>query len=216
VGVDLENQPGTYDLAVQAVLDDGVTATGQLGLVVQEKRFSTRRLVVSERFVNPAAEEIARIERDAALLVSVFGQSSPMRLWRGPFALPVPGRSTSSFGRQTVLNGEIRARHRGADFRAAEGTPISAPNAGRVVLAQDLYFTGNTVVIDHGGGLFSLLAHLSRIRVAEGAPVARGDRVGDAGSTGRVTGPHLHWTVRLDDISVDPLSIVSSLSQSAE
>jgi murein DD-endopeptidase MepM/ murein hydrolase activator NlpD len=110
------------------------------------------------------------------------------------------------------MNGQPRGRHQGADFRAATGTPVLAPNAGRVVLAADLYFSGNTVIIDHGLGMFSLLAHLSRIAVAPGASVARGDLLGESGSTGRVTGPHLHWALRLGDASVDPLAVVAAVA----
>jgi murein DD-endopeptidase MepM/ murein hydrolase activator NlpD len=134
-------------------------------------------------------------------------------LWHGQFDAPVPGTATSSFGRLTITNGKPAGRHQGADFRAATGTPVKAPNAGRVVLAQDLYFAGNTVIIDHGLGVFSLLAHLSRIAVRPGEIVARGDVVGESGATGRVTGPHLHWAVRLGDISVDPIALISVLAQ---
>jgi murein DD-endopeptidase MepM/ murein hydrolase activator NlpD len=114
------------------------------------------------------------------------------------------------FGVLSIYNGETRSRHSGADFLSPAGTPIAAPAAGRVLLAQDLYFTGNTVIVDHGLGLFSLFAHLSAIEVADGAAVAAGDLVGKVGSTGRVTGPHLHWTVRLGGARVDPLSLLAS------
>jgi murein DD-endopeptidase MepM/ murein hydrolase activator NlpD len=113
----------------------------------------------------------------------------------------------------TVTNGKPAGRHQGADFRAATGTPIRAPNAGRVVLAQSLYFAGNTVIIDHGLGVFSLLAHLSRIDVEPGAVVARGEVLGQSGATGRVTGPHLHWAVRFGDMSVDPIELMSASTQ---
>ena len=115
-----------------------------------------------------------------------------------------------------MLNGSPRGRHQGADFRAASGTPVVAPNAGRVVLAEDLYFSGNTIVLDHGLGMFSLLAHLSRIDVTAGQDVARGALLGISGATGRVTGPHLHWALRLSEFSVDPLSVVAALSDLKE
>jgi murein DD-endopeptidase MepM/ murein hydrolase activator NlpD len=128
----------------------------------------------------------------------------------------VPGVATSSFGRLTVMNGESRGRHQGADFRAETGTPVLAPNAGRVVLAQDLYFAGNTVIVDHGLGVFSYLAHLSRLGVSVGARVSRGDLLGASGATGRVTGPHLHWAVRLDGASVDPLALMKAVAEEQE
>jgi murein DD-endopeptidase MepM/ murein hydrolase activator NlpD len=147
-------------------------------------------------------------------MAEAFAIVTPERYWQGPFSAPVPGTATSSYGRLTVTNGKPAGRHQGADFRAAAGTPIKAPNAGRVVIAQNLYFAGNTVILDHGLGVFSLLAHLSSIAVEPGVTVARGDLLGESGATGRVTGPHLHWAVRLGEISVDPLSLISALAQS--
>jgi murein DD-endopeptidase MepM/ murein hydrolase activator NlpD len=110
-----------------------------------------------------------------------------------------------------VFNGQPRNPHSGADFLSPSGTPIHAPNAGRVMLARELYFSGNTVVIDHGLGLFSLLAHLSAIDVHEGDRVAADQVVGRVGATGRVTGPHLHWAVRAGAARVDPLSVLALL-----
>jgi murein DD-endopeptidase MepM/ murein hydrolase activator NlpD len=140
-----------------------------------------------------------------------FAILTPERLWDGRFDAPVPGTPNSSFGRLTVTNGKPAGRHQGADFRAAMGTPVRAPNAGRIVLAQNLYFAGNTVIIDHGLGVFSLLAHLSQIDVEAGATVGRGDVVGMSGATGRVTGPHLHWAIRFGEMTVDPLALMSAL-----
>jgi murein DD-endopeptidase MepM/ murein hydrolase activator NlpD len=129
--------------------------------------------------------------------------------------LPLPGVQGNNFGSRSIFNGQPRAPHAGADFRGATGTPIPAPAAGQVVLAESLFFTGNTVVIDHGEGLYSLLAHLSRIDVAPGQTLVRGDVVGLLGATGRVTGPHLHWTIRLNGARVDPLRVVALLAPKA-
>ena len=123
----------------------------------------------------------------------------------------MPDPANSAFGTRSILNGQPRSPHSGADFRSAAGTPIKAPNAGRVVLAGDRYFTGNTVIIDHGLGLFSLFAHLSEVSVKEGDSVQSGEVVGKVGATGRVTGPHLHWSVRLSGARVDPLSLLAAL-----
>ena len=121
--------------------------------------------------------------------------------------------ANSAFGARSIFNGQPRSPHGGADFLSAAGTPVKAPNAGRVALARDLYFTGNTVVIDHGLGLFSLFAHLSAIDVQAGAAVGTGDVVGRVGATGRVSGPHLHWTVRAGGARVDPLSLLEVLGE---
>jgi murein DD-endopeptidase MepM/ murein hydrolase activator NlpD len=146
-------------------------------------------------------------------MADAFAILTPERLWRGQFDAPVPGEPNSSFGRLTITNGKPAGRHQGADFRAATGTPVQAPNAGRVVLARNLYFAGNTVIIDHGLGVFSLLAHLSRIGVQPGTVVTRGEVVGESGATGRVTGPHLHWAVRFGEMTVDPISLMSAVAK---
>jgi murein DD-endopeptidase MepM/ murein hydrolase activator NlpD len=112
-----------------------------------------------------------------------------------------------------VFNGEPRSPHAGTDFLSPAGTPVKAPNTGRVVVARDLFFSGNTVVIDHGAATFSMLAHLSRIDVAEGERITRGQRVGLVGATGRVTGPHLHWALRVAGARVDPLSALALLGE---
>jgi murein DD-endopeptidase MepM/ murein hydrolase activator NlpD len=210
VAADLEARAGTYDVELFGTSTSGAAVAAQTKLTVQPKRFETRRLKVDAGFVNPPVDEAERIASEAKRLASLFTQTTA-RVWRGQFQLPVPGQATSSFGRLTVLNGSPRGRHQGADFRAASGTPVLAPNAGRVVLAEDLYFSGNTVVLDHGLGMFSLLAHLSRIDVTLGQEVEGGFVLGASGATGRVTGPHLHWALRLSEFSVDPLSVVAVL-----
>jgi murein DD-endopeptidase MepM/ murein hydrolase activator NlpD len=212
IGIDVQSRPGTYDLEVRATSESG-NVRERMPLFVEDRKVETRRIRVAERFVNPPQAEVPRILRDAERLANVLGHSLPTRFWRGGFAPPVPGASTSSFGRVTVLNGVRGGPHRGVDFQAAEGTPVLAPNAGVVVLAGDLYFTGNTVIVDHGAGLLSLMAHLSGIDVEEGRYVAAGELLGQSGSTGRVTGPHLHWAMRLGGANIDPLSLISALRQ---
>jgi murein DD-endopeptidase MepM/ murein hydrolase activator NlpD len=215
VAAGLDARPGVYDVDVIGVDADGIASSSKKTLTVVRKQFETRRLRVGSQFVNPPEGEAERIASEAKRLSALFTQATP-RAWRGSFQLPVPGTATSSFGRLTVLNGESRGRHQGADFRAATGTPVVAPNAGRVVMAEDLYFSGNTVVIDHGLGMFSLLAHLSRIDTTAGRDVVRGEKLGVSGATGRVTGPHLHWALRLSEFSVDPLAVVAVLSDLKE
>jgi murein DD-endopeptidase MepM/ murein hydrolase activator NlpD len=216
-GISLQSAPGKATLTIQGRTAGGAKAATRVSLLVEKYQFETRRLRVDPKMVNPPEEELARIKEEAKAMADAFAIVTPERLWRGRFEAPVPGTATSSFGRLTITNGKPAGRHQGADFRAPTGTPVRAPNAGRVVMAQSLYFAGNTVIIDHGFGVFSLLAHLSRIGVGRGATVARGDLLGESGATGRVTGPHLHWAVRFGAMSVDPLALMSaSASQSAE
>jgi murein DD-endopeptidase MepM/ murein hydrolase activator NlpD len=216
VGINLESAPGTVTLTIHGRTVAGMTAATRVSLPVARYRFETRRLQVDPKLANPPEEELARIKEEAKAMAEAFMIVTPERYWHGRFDAPVPGTATSSFGRLTITNGKPAGRHQGADFRAATGTPVRAPNAGRVVIARNLYFAGNTVIIDHGLGVFSLLAHLSRIDVAPGATVSRGDQVGESGATGRVTGPHLHWAVRFGEMTVDPLALMSALAKQSD
>ncbi|MGE0703864.1 MAG: M23 family metallopeptidase, partial [Vicinamibacterales bacterium] len=203
VAIDVETDPGQYVVALTAATASGTGSKLSYPLQVHSKAFETRRLRVDPRFVDPPKEEIARIQAETALQAKVFAVLTPERLWTGPFVRPVEGASTGRYGELSVFNGEPRSRHRGTDFRAALGTPVRAPARGRVALGRDLYFSGGSVILDHGQGLFSHLAHLSRIDVEEGTIVEAGQVVGLAGATGRVTGPHLHWSARLGSASID-------------
>ncbi|MBM3790544.1 MAG: M23 family metallopeptidase [Acidobacteria bacterium] len=209
LGIDLETRPGGHTVRLRAVQESGQPAALEHTLRVVDKTFPTRRLTVDEKFVTPPPEVLERIQRESRRLQAVFEAVGRERLWRGPFVAPVPGPPISEFGKRNILNGRPRSPHSGTDFKAAAGTPILAPNAGNVVLAEDLYYSGNTVIIDHGLGLFSYFAHLSSYSVAAGDKVKSGEHIGKVGATGRVTGPHLHWSVRLVGARVDPLSLMS-------
>lgn len=211
VGIDLLVEPGAHDLALRVASAGGVVVSRAHTLAVADKAYPTRRLTVEPRYVEPPPEVAARIEREYLRQTALFAADTPERLWRGAWVRPVPGRATGRFGSRSVFNGQPRNPHSGADFLAAVGTPVAAPNHGRVVLAGDTYFSGGSVILDHGWGLYSYLAHLSRILVEEGDLVRQGDVVGLSGATGRVTGPHLHWTVRLGGARVDPLSLIEIL-----
>jgi murein DD-endopeptidase MepM/ murein hydrolase activator NlpD len=210
VGIDLDTRPGRYEVEVEAGGDRVVRP-----LAVRAKSFRTRRLRVDPDLVNPPAEAMERITREAQAFSALWASQTPRRLWRGAFVRPVPDRANSAFGTRSVYNGEPRSAHSGADFLSPAGRPVKAPAAGRVVVAGPRYFTGNTIVIDHGLGLYSLLAHLSSMAVSEGDEVRAGERIGKVGATGRVTGPHLHWTVRLDGARVDPLSLLWATASAA-
>lgn len=210
VGIDLDVKPGTYPVSVDAG-DDATRAHAIYDLHVSRRIFRTRRLAVDEAFVTPPASEQERIEREAKLLADTWSAPDAERLWTGAFVRPVPHEANSAFGTRSIFNGKPRNAHGGADFLSPGGTPIRAPGAGRIAVARHLYFSGNTVVIDHGLGLFSTLAHLSAIDVHEGDRVSAGHLVGRVGATGRVTGPHLHWAIRAGGARVDPLSLLALL-----
>lgn len=212
VGIDVTQRPGTYTLTAEArVGSQSVQAQRQLA--VEPKRFPVRRLLVAPEFVNPPPSMADRIEREAALLADAYAHSASTRLWRPPFVRPVAEPANSRFGTRSIFNGKARNPHTGTDFLSPAGTPVRSPNTGRVVIARDLFFSGNTVVIDHGLGVLSLLAHLSRIDVHEGQDIGAGAIVGLVGATGRVTGPHLHWALRVSGARVDPISALELLGE---
>jgi murein DD-endopeptidase MepM/ murein hydrolase activator NlpD len=212
VGIDLDTPAGKHTVTLQVPGPSGVVERTHT-LTVVPKRFPTRRLTVDNRFVEPPPEVAARIQAEAELTARVWNTPTPQRLWAGAFVRPVSEPSNSAFGSRSVFNGQPRNSHSGADFLSPAGTPIHAPNAGHIVIARDLYYSGNSVILDHGLGLFSFFAHLSRIDVEEGSMVKTGQVLGLVGATGRVTGPHLHWTLRAEGARVDPLSLLAVLGE---
>ena len=214
VGIDLATTAGRYPVKLKGTTSDGSSVQQSYELQVEHKEFPTRRLTVDEKFVNPPGEMMPRIRRESKRVSQVFAGLNSEKIWEDSFLSPVPGAPTSGFGKRSILNGQPRSPHTGTDFDADEGTPAAAPNRGKVVLVSDLYYSGNTVILDHGQGLYSYFAHLSRFAVEEGQMVLPGDPIGLVGATGRVTGAHLHWTVRLNGTRVDPLSLIEALSGS--
>jgi murein DD-endopeptidase MepM/ murein hydrolase activator NlpD len=212
VGIDLDTKPGAYVVNVTGLDAEGKAVAVDYPVTVAPKVFATRKLTVDPKFVSPPPEALPRIRRESERVRAILEVVSPERHWDGPFLLPVPGKVISEFGKRSVYNGQPRSPHTGTDFAGATGTPIKAPSAGRVVLAASLYYSGNTVILDHGRGLYSYYGHLSAISAREGDTLAAGDLVGEVGATGLVTGPHLHWSVRLAGARVDPLSLVDVLT----
>jgi murein DD-endopeptidase MepM/ murein hydrolase activator NlpD len=214
--IDLAAKAGPYAMAIRARTPAGAVLTRSYPLAIASRTFPVRKLSVDAKYAAPSAESLARIQRELRTVEEIFARPPSPRQWTAPFAAPVPGVSTSSFGRRSVVNGEPRSPHSGMDFQAANGTPVEAPNRGTVRLAADHYFAGRIVIVDHGASVYSYLAHLSEIDVKEGDVVERGQRVGLSGSTGRVTGPHLHWTLRIGKARVDPLSLIFATSAPRE
>ena len=206
-GVDLDTNPGEFQLRIRT----GAGATVTRSLHIAPRQFRVRRLRVPGGYVDPPAEALAQIADDSAALAAVYARVSP-REWFGPFLLPVDAPASSNFGTRSFYNGQRRSPHAGVDFAAQPGTPVRASNYGHVVIASAMYFTGNTIVIDYGEQLFSIFAHLSELNAKPGDRVEPSTIVGRVGATGRVTGPHLHWSVRLSGARVDPLSLVAATS----
>lgn len=202
---------GDYKLLAALVDLHGRTTTRELVLHVTTKTRPVERLSLPQKMVTPDTQALARISQEATLLNEIFAQRSA-RLWT-TFVRPVTEPVSSVFGKRRFMNGAPKSPHSGTDFRSPKGTPIRTLSNGRVALVADLFYTGHTVVVDHGEGLFSLYAHLSKTLVNEGHELIAGDLLGEVGSTGRSTGAHLHLTVRLLGERVDPLALLQLMQE---
>ena len=208
-GADLETQPGSYDLQVTAILPSGKVVRSVKKVDVAAGTFTTGAIDVPENYVEPNAEEKKQIAADQVLKTRAFAHADAAPMWSGNFVPAVNAKSTPSFGESRILNEEKSSLHRGTDFPVPEGTPVVAANSGTVVLAKELYYEGNCVIVDHGQGFFTIYMHLSKIDAAVGDKVAKGKRLGLSGATGRVTGPHLHLGVRWDGAYIDPVGLLA-------
>ena len=208
VGVDLDAKPGEHQADVLFTMENGRVDKREADIKVVAKKYPTTELKVEDKYVELSKPDLARANRESAETEGIYARITNEMLWDNPFSVPIPGETGTSFGHRRIFNGEPRAPHAGADLHAKTGTPIQATNRGRIVLAKNLFFTGNTVIVDHGLGIYSLYAHLSRIDVKRGDMVSNGQLVGLAGATGRVTGPHLHWGMRVQGARVDPFTLV--------
>jgi murein DD-endopeptidase MepM/ murein hydrolase activator NlpD len=206
--IPLDAAPGSASYRLIGRRKEGSPRAVEGELAIEAKSFPEQRLTVESKFVNPPASATQRIAREKKRLAAIYARRTSLPPPASPFVRPVPGDPTSEFGTRRIFNGEPRAPHSGIDLHAASGTPVSVSGAGRVALAMDLYYSGGTVIVDHGGGLFTIYAHLSKIETKEGETVAAGDVVGLSGATGRVTGPHLHWGARVGDAIFDPRALL--------
>ncbi|MBM4262008.1 MAG: M23 family metallopeptidase [Deltaproteobacteria bacterium] len=209
LGVDVEAKPAQLKLSLKAFDDTGLQLHAEIPLTIKANAYHKESFNVPPSFDQMTPETLAEIRREQAAFAKAFATTAQERFWETPFARPVPQEaSASSFGARRVINGVPRPPHTGTDLSSPTGTEVVASNHGRVVLVGHFFFAGGSVVIDHGGGLYSMYFHLSEFRVDEGAMVRRGDVVALSGGTGRVTGPHLHWGIRLNNTRVDPLDLL--------
>jgi hypothetical protein len=165
----------------------------EIPIEVVDGNYPKEALTVAKDKANPPKRVMARIRREQKKIGKLYKQVTPERMWSGPFILPIDSEVTSKFGNKRMYNGALARFHQGLDLRARTPLPIKAPEGARVALAEDLYFTGNTVILDHGYGLFTIYAHMSKLDVKVGDRVAKSQVLGLSGMTGRVSGPHLHW-----------------------
>lgn len=177
-------------------------------LHIKSGNYKKETLQVNPKKVNPPKSEQDRIYKEYLESKNIYATFTKKRYWEKPFNYPLKTKITSDFGNARVYNGFLKSYHSGTDFRADIGTPLKVINNGIVVIASDRYYAGNTVVIDHGEGIYSIYAHLSKINVKVGQSIKKGEVFGLSGATGRVTGPHLHFGIIVDSVRVDPLDFI--------
>jgi len=202
---DMRTGPGVYSLGVKR------SAKGReekIQVKIVKKEFGVRRLSLPKEMVDLDPETLERVQKESGIMNALWDAPATLPLWRGPFTRPMEGDVVGAFGVESIINDQPRSPHSGVDLRASRGTPVRAIHMGRVVLTADHYFTGLSVVLDHGGGIQSMYFHLDKIMVQQGQQVTRGAGIGLVGATGRATGPHLHFGVRVSGARVDPLQFL--------
>jgi murein DD-endopeptidase MepM/ murein hydrolase activator NlpD len=207
-GVSLETPPGVYTLELTGTTAGGKEISFEKKIAVRHAVYLSIAVVVAKKFTEPNTDQVKEIVQGKAVKDDAFAKVTAERQWSGDFHAPVDARISDVFGTQRKFNGKVLSTHQGLDFAVPTGTPISALNAGTVILARPLYFEGNCVVLDHGQGLLTLYLHLSEFKVKEGDRVERGQLLGLSGGTGRATGPHLHIAVRWQGVYLDPATLL--------
>lgn len=204
IGIPIDLAAGAYEAELRLPIQKIVAFT------IKKKRFPEQRLKLKKkRLITPLPEDKTRIKKERALLKEIYQRWSETDPFTKRFRAPLQGIITSQFGLRRFFNGIPASPHMGLDLASPTGTKISNVAPGVVALAQDLFYTGNTVIIEHGLGVFSIYAHMSKILVEPGRHVAQGNVLGLVGMTGRATGPHLHWGMVLNQTKVGPLSFIS-------
>ena len=211
LGMPLDGQEKSMPLSI-SFTENGRANKQSFNLKVTPKDYPTQELKVDSKFVDLSKADADRAAIERKRNDAIVARYTPERMWTLPFFRPVPGELSSTFGLRRVFNGQPRNAHRGLDFRAAAGDPIHAVADGVVALADSQFFAGNVVYVDHGLGVFSVYMHMSEIGVKEGDTITRGQVIGKVGSTGRVTGPHLHLSLMLQGTGADPLPLLETKS----
>lgn len=201
-------EAGPRELVLRYRLGEDSTAVERTTLRAVARTFPSTQLSVAPRYAAPPDSVLERIRRERERVAEVLSEVTPEWLLRGRFTWPRPPRVTSPFGQRRVFNGRLQSRHWGVDLRGSAGAPVRAAARGRIVLADDLFYAGNAVYLDHGHGVFTSYFHLSRIHVRPGEIVEAGQVLGAVGATGRVTGPHLHWSLYVDGVRLDARSLL--------
>jgi murein DD-endopeptidase MepM/ murein hydrolase activator NlpD len=180
----------------------------QLDIEVVDKDYGVRNLTLPEAMVTLDEETLKRVSKESDIINGLWRLPASAAVWRGSFLRPIEGEVVGAFGTGSIINNQPRSPHTGVDLKGEEGTPIKAVNDGKVILICDHFFTGKSIFLDHGADIISMYFHLQEIDVKEGDMVRKGQIIGLVGSTGRVTGPHLHWGMRINGARINPLSLI--------
>jgi len=207
LGLDMQDQPGQYELEVQVQYPDW-TDRHKVTVLLMKEDFKVQHLKLPKKMVDLDKKTLARVKHESKVLYESFESVLLKPLWDSEFIEPVKGRISGRFGSRRVINGKPKRPHSGEDIAVPKGTAVVAMNRGIVRLTMDHFFTGKGVILDHGLGLFSMYFHLSTVDVMQGQMVEKGQLIGKVGATGRATGPHLHWGVRLNGSRIDPYSLL--------
>jgi murein DD-endopeptidase MepM/ murein hydrolase activator NlpD len=207
LGIDMQDDPGTYELAVEVNQGEQVKQLSFNVLVVKEK-FAVEHLKLPKEKVDLDEKSVARWKAEQQLVQQALAENSRMKLWHSNFVEPVNGKRTGIFGSVRIMNGQARNPHNGEDIGAPLGTDVVATNDGVVRITVDHIFSGRGIYVDHGLGFYSMYFHLSEILVKDGDLVTAGQIIGKVGATGRATGPHLHWGVKLNGARVNPYTLL--------
>ncbi len=175
-------------------------------------KYRTDVLEVDPAKVYPSKKNIKRAQKEARRVKQTYASGSIAGLWEGHFQFPMEAEITSPFGNKRLFNGQLKSYHNGVDFRAPSGTPVFAANSGVVKMAENLFYSGNVVIVDHGNFIFTIYAHLSRIEAEAGQRIEKGQQLGLTGATGRVSGPHLHWGVKVNGADVNPIQFIKVMA----
>lgn len=208
VGIPISAEPGSAQISYVAA---GQPQTH--GFTIRPKQYTEQHITIKDQTkVDPPQRDLARIREEAQRQRALYDSATPGVQFERQFILPLEGITTSQFGHRRFFNGQPRSPHSGLDIAADQGTPVVAPAGGTVRLADDLFFNGKTIFLDHGQGLVTMYCHLSEHKVAVDDRVSQGDVIGLVGATGRATGPHLHWSVSLNGYRVDPHGFMQALA----
>lgn len=186
--------------------------TNSMTIDVKKGGYPSETITVAPSKVKPDKAQAKRTAAEYEEAMAIYRKRTPRRYWSKPFIHPMASQITSHYGTARVYNGSLRSFHSGTDFKAEIGTPVYVVNDGVVVLAKERFYAGNSIVVDHGEGLYTCYYHLSSLSVTPGDKVKQGDFLGLSGATGRVTGPHLHFAVMLYGVQVDPLQLMSQIN----